>query len=347
MSIDLASTDGRRLVAVLAHAHMRRHQRAVKPVEDGSVGPAKHSTLDVTDHCDSSVGGLAAVEERARNRHAIYTEQVRLFRELIIEAVPAGSSIAVISRGDDAFGAGIDAFRHFPSDVTGRWVGHHPSDSNDAIRYLDEAIERGATHVGVPEPSRWWLGHYSDFGSHLAGGSLVADVEGVGAIWALASPTSMSTGDESAGIEVSATGRSITGGSATVNDQTAYDESVRELRGWSDAVLGSHRRVVVISRGDPELAGGRYDHFPVNAHGIYDGHPADDADAIDRLRAAYERGAEFVLVPTAMSWWAETYPTFWAVVRSGCSIERPGSGWLSDLSRSDLTASHAPDQEST
>jgi len=346
--IDLASLDGRRLVVLLAHARMGRRQRAGKLAKGGSAGPVQQSTLELTDDDGLSGNGLAAVEERARDRHAMYTEQVRLFRDLIGAALPAGSSISVISRGDNAFGSGVDAFRHFPSDVTGRWIGHHPSDSNDAIRYLDEAIDRGATHVGVPEPSRWWLDHYSDFASRLAGGSLVVDVEGVGVIWALAPSSSMSSGDGASVMDASGVSRSTTVASSVVDAQTGYDESVRELRCWADAILGSHRRVIVISRGDPELTSSRYDHFPVNAHGTYDGHPADDADALGRLCAAYERGAEFVLVPEAMSWWAETYPTFWAIVRSGCTVERPGSGWLCDLSRTALTTpTPAFDEEST
>ncbi len=297
---------------------------------------------------------MASATQRARERQETYAAQVDglvgLVRGLVESGkVGADAIVAVVSRGDDALTAGLGVVGvQFPSDGLGRWIGHHPADSADAVRYLDQALARGATHLAVPEPSRWWLDHYAGFAARLARGQLMADVPGAGAVWTL---TAAEVGGAAPALEQSSA-CDPADDLVRRRAQDAHDESVRGLRRWADAVLAPHRRVLVISRGDPALAGRTGEHFPADSDGVYDGHPAGDSDALTRLHAAVLGGAEYLLVPDAVSWWSTVYPDFWSAIRKGVTIERPGTGWLCDLSRCpDLGARPssgppAPDQES-
>ncbi|MDQ1517028.1 MAG: hypothetical protein QOE80_2858 [Actinomycetota bacterium] len=89
-------------------------------------------------------------------------------RAVVGTATPAGSTVAVVSRGDDDL---LDlpgrTGWHFPADAAGLWAGYHPADSAAAIAALDDAWRRGATHLAIPGPSRWWLDHYAAFTGHL------------------------------------------------------------------------------------------------------------------------------------------------------------------------------------
>ncbi|MBS1868260.1 MAG: glycosyltransferase [Actinobacteria bacterium] len=104
-----------------------------------------------------------ALEKQLRGR--IVAQGVR---EFVAAAVPAGSTVLVVSRGDDELIA-LDGRVgwHFPQAEGGVYAGHHPRDGEAAIRHLDELRARGATHLVIPATSSWWLDHYEDFRSHL------------------------------------------------------------------------------------------------------------------------------------------------------------------------------------
>lgn len=73
-------------------------------------------------------------------------------------------------------------------------------------------------------------------------------------------------------------------------------------------------RVLVVSRGDPELVAlgdRRGEHFPQSENGVYAGyHPADAEDAIAHLEALRARGAGYLAVPEPSFWWLEHYVGF-------------------------------------
>jgi hypothetical protein len=73
-------------------------------------------------------------------------------------------------------------------------------------------------------------------------------------------------------------------------------------------------RVAVVSKGDDDLLkldGRRGWHFLQNEKGEYAGYyPADSAEAIARLEALREKGAEFLLFPATALWWLEHYTEF-------------------------------------
>jgi len=97
-----------------------------------------------------------------------YRRLVDGVRADVSAAVPAGATVAVVSRGDDDL---LDlpgqTGWHFPATPSGAWAGHHPADDDAAVALLDDTVRRGATHLVVPAPSAWWLEHYSGFAERL------------------------------------------------------------------------------------------------------------------------------------------------------------------------------------
>jgi hypothetical protein len=105
----------------------------------------------------------SALEKQLRGRRVAHG-----VRELVAEAVPTGATVLVVSRGDDELLA-LDGRVgwHFPQAEDGLYAGHHPQDSEVAVRHLEELRVRGATHFVIPATSAWWLDHYADFRRHL------------------------------------------------------------------------------------------------------------------------------------------------------------------------------------
>jgi len=104
-----------------------------------------------------------ALEKQLRRRRVAHGVQ-----ELVGEALPAGATVLVVSRGDEelvSFDGRVGW--HFPQADTGVYAGHHPEDSEVAVRHLEELRVRGATHLVIPATSAWWLDHYADFRRHL------------------------------------------------------------------------------------------------------------------------------------------------------------------------------------
>jgi GT2 family glycosyltransferase len=107
-------------------------------------------------------GGFAATDQLG------YRRLVERIRAAVLDAVPAGSQVLVVSRGDRElldFG-GLEA-GHFPQDPQGRYLGHHPRDSEDAIAQLEALREGGAEYLVLPVTSSWWLDHYEDLAVRL------------------------------------------------------------------------------------------------------------------------------------------------------------------------------------
>jgi GT2 family glycosyltransferase len=83
--------------------------------------------------------------------------------------LPKDATVLVVSHGDDRL-IDIPGHRawHFPRTPDGRWAGHHPADSAQAIAELSALVAQGATHIAFPRPSWWWLEHYEGLAQHLA-----------------------------------------------------------------------------------------------------------------------------------------------------------------------------------
>jgi GT2 family glycosyltransferase len=97
-----------------------------------------------------------------------YRQLMTEIRGVVDEKVPAGETVAVVSRGDDELlDLGAHRAWHFPQDADGAYVGYHPHDSAEAISRLEALRTQGARYLLVPPTAYWWLDHYRNFARHL------------------------------------------------------------------------------------------------------------------------------------------------------------------------------------
>ena len=94
----------------------------------------------------------------------------------------------------------------------------------------------------------------------------------------------------------------------------AYRRLIAGIREVVREVIPAGARVLVISKGDPDLLdleGRDAQHFPQDADGSYAGyHPAGSADAISHLKSLQRAGAGYLLIPGPALWWLEHYAGF-------------------------------------
>jgi GT2 family glycosyltransferase len=107
-------------------------------------------------------------EPYGRRPNPRYRREAEAVRKAVSESVPDGSTVLVISRGDEELLRlnGHQAL-HFPQAEDGAWAGHHPADSDEAIGHLESLRDRGAEFLVVPPTYLWWLRHYSGLREHL------------------------------------------------------------------------------------------------------------------------------------------------------------------------------------
>ena len=90
-----------------------------------------------------------------------------------------------------------------------------------------------------------------------------------------------------------------------------YSGMVRRVRADMRRLLPPAARVIVISKGDPDLLdveGQHARHFPQDEQGDYAGHyPAESGEAIAHLEALRARGGRFLVIPSSAFWWLEHY----------------------------------------
>jgi len=112
--------------------------------------------------------GAKTAREKPRMSHRDYAEAIRQARDVICHFTPAGSTVAVVSRGDEALLAldGRTAW-HFPRGDDGVYAGFHPATAGEAVNHLEAVREAGAEFLAIPSPFAWWLDHYREFREHL------------------------------------------------------------------------------------------------------------------------------------------------------------------------------------
>jgi GT2 family glycosyltransferase len=119
------------------------------------------------------------------SRRLGYRRLVERVRAAVLERVPAGAAVLVVSRGDRALlDLGDRPARHFPQDRSGGYLGHHPRDGAEAIAWLEKLRGGGAEYLVLPATAYWWLEHYRSFAGHLRERYPVIDC-GVCSIYAL------------------------------------------------------------------------------------------------------------------------------------------------------------------
>jgi GT2 family glycosyltransferase len=107
-------------------------------------------------------------EPYGRRPNPRYRREAEQVREAVKETVPSGSTVLVISRGDEELlQLNGRTAQHFPQAEDGAWAGHHPADSEEAIAHLEALRERGAEFLVVPPTYLWWLRHYGELRDHL------------------------------------------------------------------------------------------------------------------------------------------------------------------------------------
>jgi hypothetical protein len=117
---------------------------------------------------DFALAGTHAGYEQL-NKYLKYRWVVDRLREVANAAVPVDTTVAVVSKGDDALlelGGGRQGW-HFPQDEDGVYAGHYPADSVGAISHLEELRQKGAEFLLFPVTAFWWLERYREFGEHL------------------------------------------------------------------------------------------------------------------------------------------------------------------------------------
>ena len=104
-------------------------------------------------------------ERRHSDSYRDLTERVR---RAVIETVPAGGTVLIVSRGDDEM-LRVEGRRvwHFPRAEDGAYAGHHPADSREAIVRLEAERAAGAEYVVFPSTGLWWLEYYAGLREHL------------------------------------------------------------------------------------------------------------------------------------------------------------------------------------
>jgi len=97
-----------------------------------------------------------------------YEREAEQVRDAVKETVPSGSTVLVISRGDERL-LQLNGRRaqHFPQTADGAWAGHHPADSAEAVEHLESLRDRGAEFLVIPPTYLWWLRHYDGLRRHL------------------------------------------------------------------------------------------------------------------------------------------------------------------------------------
>ena len=89
--------------------------------------------------CDQRQGPRCAEQDYAR--------LVERVRSVVREAVPAGASVLVVSKGDEGL-LKLDGRKagHFPQSGKGEYAGHHPADDAAAVAHLD-ALRAGGRQL--------------------------------------------------------------------------------------------------------------------------------------------------------------------------------------------------------
>lgn len=106
-------------------------------------------------------------KRRQSDRYLRVIEEVR---QAVVDVVPADATVLMVSRGDDEL-LRLDGRRtwHFPRADDGAYGGHHPTDSRQAIDWLETQRAAGAEFIVFPGTGMWWLEHYEGLRHHLEG----------------------------------------------------------------------------------------------------------------------------------------------------------------------------------
>lgn len=181
-------SDGVRLSARVAELELGERRNGAAPARSGAPEPeatddagatteprAADEVLRALDRLQVELAALQATIGEPQDG-VTYRSLIVALRDAVEEQVPEGSTVLVVSRGDDDLvDLGARNALHFPQDASGDYAGHHPSGSDEAIAELERMRESGAEFLVIPSASSWWLDHYAELASHLAGYRTILD----------------------------------------------------------------------------------------------------------------------------------------------------------------------------
>jgi GT2 family glycosyltransferase len=139
----------------------------------------------------SGSGGIApSARTRPREQRSEYRRLRRELRSFLVDALPRGASVAVVSKGDEEM-IRVPELRteHFPRALGGGYAGFYPCDGTAVIAHLEWVRSTGVEYLVFPETSEWWLDSYPKLRTHLERTCRLADREpGVGTVYDLRAP---------------------------------------------------------------------------------------------------------------------------------------------------------------
>jgi hypothetical protein len=229
---------------------------------------------------------------------------------MVTAVVPPSETVLMVSKGDEnLLTLGSRQGWHFPRHEDGRYAGHYPTDSDDAVRQLEDLRKRGAGYIVFPATSLWWLDHYPELNRHLESRyrCMVRD-DDVCAIYELtekpdAERTAVTAGGVSRVTE--------TEPAASAEPARRLAVNVDQLVSFVDSILPPVTSVAVLSSGDERvmrLARRETWHCPHDAAGNFAA-LEDPEVALRQLEDLRNSGLEFLVVPRETPWVAH-YPEF-------------------------------------
>lgn len=115
--------------------------------------------------------GLTSPADLTSMRAEVATAQQDLWlqiQEIARTALPASTTVLVVSRGDDRLcQLGDRTAWHFPRGSDGTYAGYYPANSDEAIGHLEVRRTEGAAFILFPNSAFWWLEYYDGFRAYL------------------------------------------------------------------------------------------------------------------------------------------------------------------------------------
>jgi hypothetical protein len=275
------------------------------------------------------------VRQEIHERFRAYQRLPEQIRQTVRESLPSVARVLVVSKGDSRLtDLGPCQAWHFPQDKDGVYSGFYPATSQDAIDQVETLRSKGAEFLLFPNSAFWWLKEYDDFARHLETQyEKVADNEHC-LIYELA-PGSASLGkldrqlQRLAGCEemlrhlvlnnanrapLPQSNGALRDRELVVPKQDSYRQLISRIRNIVQSVVPKGARILVVSKGDPELVElpkHVATHFPQARSGGYAGHhPADSAAAITQLESLRSDEDSYLLIPATAYWWLGHYREF-------------------------------------
>ena len=229
---------------------------------------------------------------------------------MVTAVVPPSETVLMVSKGDEnLLTLGSRKAWHFPRQEDGRYAGYYPTDSDDAVRQLEDLRKRGAGYIVFPATSLWWLDHYPELNRYLESRyrCMVRD-DDVCAIYEL---TEKPESERNASAAGGSPHMSEAEPATSIDPARRLAVNVDQLVSFVDNILPPVTPVAVLSSGDErvvQLARRETWHFPHDASGNFAA-LEDPEVALRQLEDLRSSGLEFLVVPRETPWVAH-YPEF-------------------------------------